>query len=89
MNGGRGGAGRLGDRPAPAAPAPGTAEEDARSHPAPAGHRGAPAPGPVLDVGSGSVSFGGSYVAGDQHGVSGGRVTGDVVMGGKTERERP
>ncbi|MET8244658.1 hypothetical protein ABZV31_09710 [Streptomyces sp. NPDC005202] len=29
--------------------------------------------------------FGGSLVGGDQHGVSGGRVTGDVIMGGKTE----
>ncbi|WP_318275241.1 hypothetical protein [Streptomyces pharetrae] len=53
------------------------------SGPAPAGDRGAPAPGPVLHVSGGSVSFGGGYVAGDQHGVSGGRVTGDVVMGGK------
>jgi hypothetical protein len=36
------------------------------------------------------VRFGGGYTAGDQHGVSGGRVTGDVVMGGKTQRgERP
>lgn len=32
----------------------------------------------------GHASFGGGYVAGDQHGVSGGQVTGDVVMGGKT-----
>ncbi|WP_414719567.1 hypothetical protein [Streptomyces sp.] len=53
------------------------------SRPAPAGYRGAPAPGPVLHVTGGSVSFGGGYVAGDQHGVSGGRSTGDVVMGGK------
>jgi hypothetical protein len=36
------------------------------------------------------VRFGGGYTAGDQHGVSGGRGTGDVVMGGKTQRgERP
>ncbi|MGW4107194.1 hypothetical protein ACWEGV_29895, partial [Streptomyces sp. NPDC004976] len=53
-------------------------------------HRGAPAPGPVLEISGGTVSFGGGYVAGDQHGVSGAQVTGDVVMGGKTERgERP
>ncbi|MFI6011646.1 hypothetical protein ACIBAG_23005 [Streptomyces sp. NPDC051243] len=32
----------------------------------------------------GNASFGGSYVAGNQHGVSGGQVTGDVVMGSKT-----
>jgi hypothetical protein len=31
----------------------------------------------------GSPSFGGSLVAGDQHGVSGGTVVGDVVMGSK------
>ncbi|KES08086.1 hypothetical protein BU52_06560 [Streptomyces toyocaensis] len=30
------------------------------------------------------AGFGGGYTAGDQHGVSGGRVTGDVVMGSKT-----
>ncbi|WP_105974495.1 hypothetical protein [Streptomyces geranii] len=29
--------------------------------------------------------FGGGLVGGDQHGVSGGRVTGDVIMGSKTE----
>ncbi|MEU0926182.1 MULTISPECIES: hypothetical protein [Streptomyces violaceusniger group] len=32
-----------------------------------------------------SASFGGSLVGGSQHGVSGGRVDGDVFMGGKTE----
>ncbi|MFF9755501.1 hypothetical protein ACF1FC_22430 [Streptomyces sp. NPDC014344] len=80
--------GGSGGRPAPAGPAPEATEEDAREHPAPAGQRGAPAPGPVLDVNGGTVSFGGGYVAGDQHGVSGGRVTGDVVMGGKTEGDR-
>ncbi|MFD6132262.1 hypothetical protein [Streptomyces diastaticus] len=30
----------------------------------------------------GAPVFGGSFVMGDQHGVSGGRVVGDVVMGG-------
>ncbi|MEV8549678.1 hypothetical protein AB0L04_07535 [Streptomyces glaucescens] len=63
-----------------AAPAP---DGPPASGPAPDGERQAPAPGPVLHVSGGSVSFGGGYVAGDQHGVSGGRVTGDVVMGGK------
>ncbi|MET8597268.1 MULTISPECIES: hypothetical protein [Streptomyces] len=77
--------GGSGDRPAPTAPG---AAEDTRNHPAPAAHRGAPAPGPVLDVNGGTVSFGGSYVAGDQHGVSGGQVTGDVVMGTKTDGDR-
>ncbi|MGX1132481.1 hypothetical protein RKD49_004671 [Streptomyces glaucescens] len=44
---------------------------------------GAPAPGSGLHISGGSVSFGGGYAAGDQHAVSGGQVTGDVVMGGK------
>lgn len=35
----------------------------------------------VFDFGGGSPSFGGSLVAGDQHGVSGGHVTGDVHLG--------
>ncbi|WP_371669693.1 hypothetical protein OG985_19840 [Streptomyces sp. NBC_00289] len=42
----------------------------------------APAPGPVFNFGSGSPRFGGGLVAGDQHGVSGGQVTGDVHLGG-------
>ncbi|TPQ19753.1 hypothetical protein [Streptomyces sporangiiformans] len=37
-----------------------------------------------MHVGANS-RFGGSLVAGDQHGVSGGLVAGDVIMGGKTE----
>ncbi|MFE2072620.1 hypothetical protein [Streptomyces misionensis] len=36
----------------------------------------------VFDFGGGSPRFGGSLVAGDQHGVSGGQVTGDVHLGG-------
>ncbi|MEV8032793.1 hypothetical protein [Streptomyces sp. NPDC086182] len=35
----------------------------------------------VFNFGGGSPSFGGSLVAGDQHGVSGGQVTGDVHLG--------
>ncbi|MFF4539035.1 hypothetical protein [Streptomyces aureus] len=42
----------------------------------------APAAGVVFDFGGGSPSFGGSLVGGDQHGVSGGQVTGDVHLGG-------
>ncbi|MGX1132480.1 hypothetical protein RKD49_004670 [Streptomyces glaucescens] len=38
----------------------------------------------TMNVGA-RTSFGGGYAAGDQHGVSGGRVTGDVIMGSKTE----
>jgi len=39
-------------------------------------------PGFILGPGAG---FGGSLVGGAQHGVSGGQVTGDVFLGGKTE----
>ncbi|WP_326598320.1 hypothetical protein [Streptomyces sp. NBC_01803] len=39
--------------------------------------------GPALTFHSGAPTFGGGLVAGDQHGVSGGRVAGDVVMGDK------
>ncbi|WP_195730893.1 hypothetical protein [Streptomyces albidoflavus] len=39
---------------------------------------------PALRIGSGA-GFGGALVQGDQHGVSGGRVAGDVIMGSKTE----
>lgn len=42
-----------------------------------------PAPGPVFNF-NGAVNIGGSVVAGDQHGVSGGQVTGDVNLGGHT-----
>ncbi|MGW4319461.1 hypothetical protein ACWEMW_09730 [Streptomyces sp. NPDC004684] len=52
-----------------------TVPEDA----APGGH--APA-GPVFHFTGGAPRFGGSLVAGDQHGVSGGQVTGDVRLGG-------
>ncbi len=38
----------------------------------------------TMNVGDRS-RFGGGLVGGDQHGVSGGRVTGDVIMGSKTE----
>ncbi|NYV73155.1 hypothetical protein [Streptomyces sp. UH6] len=38
--------------------------------------------GPVFNF-NGVVTFGGGVAGGDQHGVSGGHVTGDVVMGGR------
>ncbi|MER6264779.1 hypothetical protein ABT203_35250 [Streptomyces sp900105245] len=84
--------GTPGAGPAPGAPA---ARPPAREAPAP----GAPAPqspgtqppapsgGAVFHFGSGSPRFGGSLVGGDQHGVSGGRVTGDVHLGGTTGGE--
>ncbi|MET7451105.1 hypothetical protein ABZT03_04240 [Streptomyces sp. NPDC005574] len=46
-----------------------------------------PSPGPVFNFGSGSPRFGGALVAGDQHGVSGGQVTGDVHLGGTAGEE--
>ncbi|MFJ8358720.1 hypothetical protein [Streptomyces sp. NPDC093984] len=64
--------------PAPGTTAPGATAPDVPSAPRPA------AGGVVFDFGSGSPRFGGSLVAGDQHGVSGGQVTGDVHLGGET-----
>ncbi|MEU6989978.1 hypothetical protein ABZ953_04835 [Streptomyces sp. NPDC046465] len=49
----------------------------------------APAPrntGPAFTFNGGSPSFGGSLVGGDQHGVSGGTVHGDVRLGGTDAR---
>jgi hypothetical protein len=39
-------------------------------------------------VSGGSLTFGGSQVNGDQIGVSGGHVTGDVVMGSVRREDR-
>ncbi|MGW5872853.1 hypothetical protein [Streptomyces diastaticus] len=52
--------------------------------PVPAPGQAAPAAQPPAGVHftGGAPVFGGSFVMGDQHGVSGGRVVGDVVMGG-------
>lgn len=47
----------------------------------PAQQPAAPPANVVFNFGGGSPSFGGSLVAGDQHGVSGGQVTGDVHLG--------
>ncbi|MFB7423705.1 hypothetical protein ACFC0K_10540 [Streptomyces hydrogenans] len=72
--------------PAPeAAPAPAPVPEAAPA-PAPPGRPApsaapAPAPASVFHF-HGSPVVHGSLVAGDQHGVSGGHVTGDVVLGG-------
>ncbi|MEV0735987.1 hypothetical protein AB0I51_08450 [Streptomyces sp. NPDC050549] len=57
------------------------------SRPAPDATRGAPAPGVVFNFNGGSPSFGGSLVGHDQHGVSGGQVTGDVHLGGQERRD--
>lgn len=73
-------------------PTPAQASEPAEAHaPAPAaGRTAAPAPAPAPPERSAPAVFHfhgapvvhGSFVGGDQHGVSGGHVTGDVVLGG-------
>ncbi|WP_026179098.1 hypothetical protein [Streptomyces hokutonensis] len=82
------------EAPAPDAPASQPPASDApeervppqggspENSPAPDGPRGAPAPGVVFNFNGGPPSFGGSLVGHDQHGVSGGQVTGDVHLGG-------
>ncbi|MEU1663300.1 hypothetical protein ABZ547_06780 [Streptomyces sparsogenes] len=64
-------------------------QEHGRSGGHEAGRSPAPAPsaaphgsGPAFHFTGGAPSFGGSLVAGDQHGVSGGTVHGDVHLGG-------
>jgi hypothetical protein len=49
--------------------------------PAPTAPDGAAGKGATFTFNGGSPSFGGALVAGDQTGVSGGRITGDVIMG--------
>ncbi|WP_406459090.1 hypothetical protein OH768_31025 [Streptomyces sp. NBC_01622] len=80
--------------PASDAPAPDDREErvppqggSPENRPAPDGTRGAPAPGVVFNFNGGPPSFGGSLVGHDQHGVSGGQVTGDVHLGGQERRD--
>jgi hypothetical protein len=72
-----------GGAPAPGgsgeSPAPGA---DTPASPPPSGAPSAPPSGVVFNFNGGSPSFGGSVVAGDQHGVSGGQVIGDVHLGG-------
>jgi hypothetical protein len=71
--------GDSGESPAPgAAAAAGPGRTAGPATPA----RPATPPGGVVFHFNGSPSFGGSLVAGDQHGVSGGQVTGDVHQGG-------
>ncbi|MFE1286525.1 hypothetical protein [Streptomyces sp. NPDC058751] len=62
-------------------PAPGADTTGPRAEPK--GTAGTPAPpgNVVFNFSGGSPAFGGSLVAGDQHGVSGGQVTGDVHLG--------
>ncbi|MFJ8345762.1 hypothetical protein ACIQ9J_05230 [Streptomyces sp. NPDC094153] len=85
--------------PAAAATPPETPAEAPAAHGAPASNPPAPAAsaapaagqpvggGVVFNFGSGSPRFGGSLVGGDQHGVSGGQVTGDVRLGGTAGEE--
>ncbi|MET8449879.1 hypothetical protein [Streptomyces sp. NPDC005209] len=72
---GEGGApvpGASGDGPAPGRTSP----------PAPSTSTSASTGGVVFNFNGGSPTFGGSLVAGDQHGVSGDRFTGNVHLGG-------
>lgn len=80
--------GTSGDVPAPGSPTPADHADAGTNAATGAGRAGAapqqqaPSAGVVFNFGSGSPRFGGSLVAGDQHGVSGGQVTGDVHLGG-------
>ncbi|MFF4017765.1 hypothetical protein [Streptomyces sp. NPDC001843] len=69
-------------------PAPGPRTREAPAPPTPGAHaQPAPAAGGVVFNLGGSPRIGGSLVGGDQHGVSGGQVTGDVHLGGTTGEE--
>ncbi|MBZ9643013.1 hypothetical protein [Streptomyces sp. PSKA30] len=68
----------------PDVPAEPAEEVEERTQEARAAQRELFAHTPGFILGS-AASFGGSLVGGAQHGVSGGQVTGDVFLGGKTE----
>lgn len=79
-----------GSAPVPAAgsaPVPAAVAAPAPA-PAPAGAPQAPAAGAVFHF-HGAPVIHGSLVGGDQHGVSGGQVTGDVVLGGTRAEDDP
>ncbi|MFD8970636.1 hypothetical protein ACFV0C_37565 [Streptomyces sp. NPDC059568] len=82
MGGGRPAPGGTGGRQAPASTEGGRAGDGSDGGTATTAAPAGPAPGPQFF--GGSPSFGGSLVMGDQTGVSGGWVGGDVVMGGST-----
>ncbi|GAA3184829.1 hypothetical protein GCM10010451_37570 [Streptomyces virens] len=67
--------------PAPKTPPVPAAGPEPKTPP-PAAEPAASPGGVVFQFNGGSPSFGGSLVGGDQHGVSGGRVAGDVHLGG-------
>ncbi|WP_369261312.1 hypothetical protein [Streptomyces sp. R35] len=71
--------GDSGESPAPGAEPPAS---PGPAGPASAASPAAPPGGVVFQFNGGSPTFGGSLVGGDQHGVSGGQVTGDVHLGG-------
>ncbi|MFK0022509.1 hypothetical protein [Streptomyces sp. NPDC090798] len=76
-----------GERPAPrrdqpGTQAPGTQAPGPQAPEARAPQPSAPPAGAVFHFDGGAPTFGGSLVGGDQHGVSGGQVTGDVHLGG-------
>ncbi|MGF1235776.1 hypothetical protein ACQSME_00755 [Streptomyces sp. 2-6] len=73
-----------GQRPAPGAPGPEEERTEELPQEARAAQRELFAHTPGFILGD-SAAFGGSLVGGAQHGVSGGRVDGDVYLGGRTE----
>ncbi|GAA3842010.1 hypothetical protein ACFS5L_42340 [Streptomyces phyllanthi] len=76
--------GGSGDRPAPEVPPHGGARED---RPASGGSRGAPAPGPVVNIHGGT--FSGGVIGGSQHGgISGGNFSGNVTFNDGGSRDR-
>ncbi|MGW1501253.1 hypothetical protein ACWCQW_22190 [Streptomyces mirabilis] len=71
-----------GERPAPRRDRPGAQAPGSQAPEARAARPSAPPAGAVFHFDGGAPTFGGSLVGGDQHGVSGGQVTGDVHLGG-------
>ncbi|MER7686162.1 hypothetical protein [Streptomyces sp. NPDC097610] len=71
-----------GERPAPRWDQPGDQVPGSQAPEARAARPSAPPAGAVFHFDGGAPTFGGSLVGGDQHGVSGGQVTGDVHLGG-------
>ncbi|MEU0926183.1 MULTISPECIES: hypothetical protein [Streptomyces violaceusniger group] len=68
--------------PAPGQDAAAPAAREPAGAQAPAAGPASQGPGATFHFSGGTPSFGGSLVAGDQHGVSGGTVHGDVHLGG-------
>ncbi|MEV4506216.1 hypothetical protein [Streptomyces klenkii] len=92
---GGGAAGAASPSPAPAEP-PAPAQTQAQAQAQVEAQAQAPAPAPAPERSGGAVFHfhgapvvHGSLVGGDQHGVSGGQVTGDVILGGSADKSAP